>query len=54
VHGLSDELLAARRVEVIDIASVARDYWSKMIGTLPVDFSTFRSQRTSRGPLLKG
>ncbi|XP_008792139.2 phosphatidylinositol transfer protein 1-like [Phoenix dactylifera] len=54
VHGLSNELLAARKVEVIDIASVSRDYWSKAIGTTKLDLSTFKSQRTGRGPLLKG
>ncbi|ONK62431.1 uncharacterized protein A4U43_C07F3790 [Asparagus officinalis] len=54
VFSLSDELLAARSVEVIDITSVAKDYWSKMIGTLRVDLSKFQSQRTSRGPLSKG
>ncbi|XP_073113337.1 uncharacterized protein [Elaeis guineensis] len=53
VHGLSDELLAARKVQVIDIASVSRDYWSKAIGTANVDLSTFKSQKTGRGPLLK-
>ncbi|KAG1339138.1 hypothetical protein COCNU_04G014440 [Cocos nucifera] len=46
VHGLSNELLAARKVEFIDIASVSRDYWSKAIGTANVDLSTFKSQRT--------
>ncbi|KAJ6849154.1 phosphatidylinositol transfer protein 2-like [Iris pallida] len=54
VHGLSDKQLALRKVEVIDIASAAKDYWSKMVGASKVDFSTFKSNRTGRGPLFKG
>lgn len=53
-HGLSGEQLAAREVEIIDIASVSRDYWSKAIGAPSVDLTAFKSQRTDRGPLLKG
>ncbi|PWZ52934.1 Phosphatidylinositol transfer protein alpha isoform [Zea mays] len=53
-HGLSGEQLAAREVEIIDIASVSRDYWSKAIGAPSVDLTAFKSQRTERGPLLKG
>lgn len=52
VHGLSKEQLASRQVEVIDIASSVRDYWSYLIGSCDVDFSKFRSVKTGRGPLL--
>ncbi|KAL8140498.1 hypothetical protein V2J09_006519 [Rumex salicifolius] len=54
VHGLSKEQLEMREVEVIDIASAERDYWSYMVGCCDTDFSQFRSSRTGRGPLLKG
>ncbi|XP_021307053.1 phosphatidylinositol transfer protein 2 isoform X1 [Sorghum bicolor] len=54
VHNLTSEQLAAREVEIIDIASISRDYWSKVIGAPNVDLTTFKSQRTERGPLLKG
>uniref|UniRef100_A0A0E0KCA6 Phosphatidylinositol transfer protein N-terminal domain-containing protein n=1 Tax=Oryza punctata TaxID=4537 RepID=A0A0E0KCA6_ORYPU len=53
-HNLTSEQLAAREVEIIDIASQSRDYWSKAISAPNVDLTAFRSQRTSRGPLLKG
>ncbi|CAN6301280.1 unnamed protein product [Urochloa humidicola] len=53
-HNLSSEQLAAREVEIIDIASVSRDYWSKMISAPNVDLTAFKSQRTQRGPLQKG
>lgn len=53
-HNLTSEQLAAREVVIIDIASVSRDYWSKVIGAPKVDLTTFKSQRTERGPLLKG
>ncbi|KAL3334182.1 hypothetical protein AABB24_030772 [Solanum stoloniferum] len=32
VHGLSEDQLAVRQVEVIDIASSATDYWSYIVG----------------------
>lgn len=54
MHGLNKEQLAARQVEVIDIASAARDYWSYVVGGNSVDFSKFRSAKTGRGPLLEG
>ncbi|KAJ0978210.1 hypothetical protein J5N97_013684 [Dioscorea zingiberensis] len=54
VFGLSDELIAARKVEIIDITSIEKDYWSKIISTTKIDFSAFKSKRTGRGPLLKG
>ncbi|XP_059626739.1 uncharacterized protein LOC132269524 [Cornus florida] len=54
VHGLSEEQLAARQVEIIDIASATRDYWSYMIGSSTSDLSKFKSRRTGRGPLLEG
>ncbi|KAL6902319.1 hypothetical protein ACP4OV_005195 [Aristida adscensionis] len=54
VHNLTSEQLAVRQVEIIDIASISRDYWSKVIGAPNVDLTTFKSQRTERGPLLKG
>ncbi|XP_074565444.1 uncharacterized protein LOC141821952 [Curcuma longa] len=54
VHGLSKELLSQRKVEIIDIAAVSCDYWSKIIGTTKLDFSRFISQKTRRGPLSKG
>ncbi|EEC75011.1 hypothetical protein OsI_11083 [Oryza sativa Indica Group] len=53
-HNLTSEQLAAREVEVVDIALQSRDYWSKVISAPNVDLTAFRSQRTSRGPLLKG
>lgn len=54
MHGLSKQQLAARQVEVIDIASAASDYWNYIVGRSTVDFSKFKSARTGRGPLLKG
>ncbi|KAJ0960093.1 hypothetical protein J5N97_000125 [Dioscorea zingiberensis] len=36
VHGLSKEILAARDVEIVDIASSARDYWSYVDTSSPV------------------
>ncbi|KAK9280189.1 hypothetical protein L1049_014137 [Liquidambar formosana] len=54
VHNLSEEQLAARQVEIIDIASAERDYWSFIVGRSSVDCSKFRSVRTGRGPLLEG
>ncbi|XP_042504199.1 phosphatidylinositol transfer protein 1-like [Macadamia integrifolia] len=54
VHGLSKELLKARKVETIDIASTARDYWSNFVGPSNINLSEFRSSRTARGPLSEG
>ncbi|XVF19509.1 hypothetical protein REPUB_Repub11eG0116700 [Reevesia pubescens] len=54
VHGLNEEQLAARQVEIIDIASAATDYWSYAIGSCSFDFSKFKSAKTGRGPLLDG
>ncbi|XVF47114.1 hypothetical protein PTKIN_Ptkin03bG0083000 [Pterospermum kingtungense] len=54
VHGLDEEQLAARQVELIDIASTATDYWSYAIGSSSFDFSKFKSVKTGRGPLLDG
>lgn len=54
VHGLSEEQLALRQVEIIDIASSVRDYWSYLVGACDVDLSKFRSTRTNRGPLVQG
>ncbi|XP_019234794.1 PREDICTED: phosphatidylinositol transfer protein 1-like isoform X1 [Nicotiana attenuata] len=54
VHGLSKQQLAARQVEIIDIASAASDYWCYIVGRSTVDLSKFKSARTDRGPLLKG
>ncbi|XP_050367963.1 uncharacterized protein LOC126786240 [Argentina anserina] len=54
VHGLSKEKLAARDVEIVDIASAARDYWSYVVGSNNTDFSNFKSEKTGRGPLLEG
>lgn len=54
VHGLSEEQLAIRQVETIDIASAMTDYWSYAIGSSDVDLSKFKSVRTGRGPLLEG
>lgn len=54
VHNLTSEQLAAREVEIIDIASISRDYWSKVIGAPNIDLKAFKSERTERGPLLKG
>lgn len=47
--------LALRKVEVLDIASTTRDYWSYMLAEASsVDFSTFQSRKAERGPLLPG
>lgn len=54
VHGLSKNELAAREVEILDIASATSDYWSYIIGRNNIDFSTFQSARTNRGPFLEG
>nr|XP_019070065.1 cytoplasmic phosphatidylinositol transfer protein 1 isoform X2 [Solanum lycopersicum] len=54
VHGLSENQLAVRQVEFIDIASAATDYWSYVVGRNNVDFSNFQSARCGRGPLLEG
>ncbi|KAK9940226.1 hypothetical protein M0R45_016896 [Rubus argutus] len=54
VHGLSKEILAVRDVEIVDIASSARDYWSYVVGSNNTDFSNFKSGKTGRGPLLEG
>ncbi|XP_031099399.1 phosphatidylinositol transfer protein 1-like isoform X1 [Ipomoea triloba] len=54
VHGLSEAQLAAREVEIIDIASGVTDYWSYIIGRNDIDLSKFQSARTGRGPLLEG
>ncbi|GMJ10619.1 hypothetical protein HRI_004731100 [Hibiscus trionum] len=54
VHGLNEEQLAARQVEIIDIASAETDYWSYAIGSSNFDFSKFKSAKTGRGPLLDG
>ncbi|KAK3206089.1 hypothetical protein Dsin_020135 [Dipteronia sinensis] len=54
VHNLSKEQLAARQVEVLDIASTSKDYWSYAVGTSNIEFSKFKSKRTDRGPLLEG
>uniref|UniRef100_A0A453IBM6 Phosphatidylinositol transfer protein N-terminal domain-containing protein n=1 Tax=Aegilops tauschii subsp. strangulata TaxID=200361 RepID=A0A453IBM6_AEGTS len=53
-HNLNSQQLAEREVEIVDIASVSRDYWSKVITAPKVDLTTFKSQRTDRGPLLNG
>ncbi|KAK8683281.1 hypothetical protein V6N13_039346 [Hibiscus sabdariffa] len=54
VHGLNEDQLAARQVEIIDIASAEKDYWSYVIGSSNFDFSKFKSAKTGRGPLLDG
>ncbi|KAF3942998.1 hypothetical protein CMV_030404 [Castanea mollissima] len=54
VHGLSEEQLATREVEYIDIASTETNYWSYLVGNNNVDFTKFKSERTGRGPLLEG
>ena len=54
VHGLSKDQLAMRQVEVIDIASSVRDYWSYLVSSCNVNLSTFRSAKTNRGPLVEG
>ncbi|GAV62095.1 IP_trans domain-containing protein, partial [Cephalotus follicularis] len=53
-HGLDKGQLAAREVEIIDIASAASDYWSYVIESSNFDFSKFKSVRTGRGALLEG
>ena len=54
MHDLSEEQLAAREVEYIDIASSEKNYWSYLVGNNNDDFTNFKSSRTGRGPLLKG
>ncbi|XP_021734186.1 phosphatidylinositol transfer protein 1-like [Chenopodium quinoa] len=54
VHGLNKDQLALRQVEIIDIASSVRDYWSYLVGSCNVDLSKFKSTRTNRGPLVEG
>ncbi|KHG00512.1 Phosphatidylinositol transfer 2 [Gossypium arboreum] len=54
VHGLNEEQLAARQVEIIDIASAETDYWSYAIGSSSFDFPKFKSTKSGRGPLLDG
>ncbi|KAH1090725.1 hypothetical protein J1N35_017982 [Gossypium stocksii] len=54
VHGLNEEQLATRQVEIIDIASAETDYWSYAIGSSSFDFSKFKSTKSGRGPLLHG
>lgn len=51
---MSKEQLAARQVELLDIASTATDYWSYVVGTNTTDFSKFNSETSGRGPLLEG
>lgn len=54
MHGLNEEQLAARQVEIIDIASAETDYWSYAIGSISFDFPKFKSTKSGRGPLLDG
>lgn len=54
VHGLSKQQIEVRQVETIDIASSPTDYWSYIVGRSNINFSTFRSLRTGRGPLTEG
>ncbi|XP_078159723.1 uncharacterized protein LOC144555309 [Carex rostrata] len=54
VHGLNKEQLAIRQVEYLDITTISKDYWSKIIGANNIDLKSFKSQKTGRGPLLKG
>ncbi|KAL3518335.1 hypothetical protein ACH5RR_020924 [Cinchona calisaya] len=54
VHCLSKNELAAREVEILDIASATSDYWSYIVGRNNIDFSKFQSARTGRGPLVGG
>ncbi|KAM7279086.1 hypothetical protein ACFE04_006220 [Oxalis oulophora] len=54
VHGLNEEQLAAREVEIIDIASSTSNYWSYVIGSSDFDFTQFKSEKTARGPLSDG
>jgi len=54
VHDLSEEQLAAREVEYIDIVSSEKNYWSYLVGNNNDDFTNFKSSRTGRGPLLEG
>ncbi|CAM6102930.1 unnamed protein product [Calypogeia fissa] len=54
VHNLPSSTLDNRRVETIDIASNVQDYWSYVIGGDAVDLTTFKSDKTGRGPLVGG
>ncbi|KAJ4816879.1 hypothetical protein LUZ62_029445 [Rhynchospora pubera] len=54
VHGLNKEQLAIRQVEYLDISSISKDYWSRIIGANNIDLTNFKSQKTGRGPLQNG
>ncbi|KAK8550734.1 hypothetical protein V6N12_039426 [Hibiscus sabdariffa] len=54
VHGLNKEQLKARQVEFIDITLPTTDCWSYAVGSRDFDFTKFKSEKTSRGPLLEG
>lgn len=54
VHNLDAESLALRKVEMLDISSTTRDYWSYMLGGSLVDLAAFQSRKTGRGPLIPG
>lgn len=54
VHNLSQEALASRKVENVDIASNVRDYWSYIVGGPEIDLTKFKSEKTGRGLLAPG
>jgi hypothetical protein len=46
--------LSSRKVELVDISSNAKDYWSYVVGGPEIDLSKFKSQKTGRGLLSHG
>ncbi|MCO5606013.1 hypothetical protein L7F22_060200 [Adiantum nelumboides] len=55
VHNLDAQSLALRKVEMLDIASTERDYWSYMLAEdSSINISTFKPKKVDRGPLLPG
>lgn len=51
---LPAEKLSLRKVDKVDIASVERDMWTRMIAKSGIDPSKYRSAKMDRGPLLPG
>ena len=51
---MDEETLAARKVETLDIASNVKDYWTYIVGGQEIDLTTFKSEKTGRGPLGPG
>jgi hypothetical protein len=54
VHKLPSSALQTRKVQMIDIASNEKDYWSYVIAGDAIDLRTFKSEKTGRGLLQSG